>query len=106
MQLIDGRELADKMKAKITLEVKQMKESGMKVPHLAAVLVGDNPGSQSYVRNKVRYCDDVGFESTLIKRDSSISEGELLEIVKDLNEDEAVDGFIVQLPPAGSHKCR
>ena len=98
MQLIDGRELADKMKAKITLEVKQMKESGMKVPHLAAVLVGDNPGSQSYVRNKVRYCDDVGFESTLIKRDSSISEGELLEIVKDLNEDEAVDGFIVQLP--------
>jgi len=86
MQLIDGRELAEKMKIKISGEVKMMKEKGMKVPHLAAVLVGDNPGSQSYVRNKVRYCDDVGFESTLIKRDSSISEGELLDIVKDLNE--------------------
>jgi len=98
MQLIDGRELADKMKVKISAEVKSMKESGMKVPHLAAVLVGDNPGSQSYVRNKVRYCDDVGFESTLIKRDDSISEGELLDIVKDLNEDESVDGFIIQLP--------
>ncbi len=98
MQLIDGRELAEKMKVKISAEVKQMKENGMKVPHLAAVLVGANPGSQSYVRNKVRYCDDVGFESTLIKRDSSISEGELLEIVKDLNEDSSVDGFIIQLP--------
>lgn len=98
MQLIDGRELAEKMKEKISAEVQQMKSSGMKVPHLAAVLVGDNPGSQSYVRNKVRYCDDVGFESTLIKRDNSITEAELLDIVKDLNEDENVDGFIIQLP--------
>lgn len=98
MQLIDGRELAEKMKDKISAEVQQMKSSGMKVPHLAAVLVGDNPGSQSYVRNKVRYCDDVGFESTLIKRDDSITEAELLDIVKDLNEDESVDGFIIQLP--------
>ncbi len=98
MQLIDGKALATKMKSKIKAEVDAMKSSGMKVPHLAAVLVGDNPGSQSYVRNKVRYCDDVGFESTLIKKDDSITEGELLAIVQDLNEDPSVDGFIIQLP--------
>lgn len=98
MQLIDGKALATKMKTKIKDEVDAMKKSGMKVPHLAAVLVGDNPGSQSYVRNKVRYCDDVGFESTLIKKDDSITEGELLAIVQDLNEDPSVDGFIIQLP--------
>ncbi len=98
MELIDGVALATKMKIKIKSDVDEMRNQGMKVPHLAAVLVGDNPGSQSYVRNKVRYCDDVGFESTLIKKDSSLTEGELLEIVRDLNEDPSVDGFIIQLP--------
>jgi len=98
MQIIDGRALAAKMKAKIKEEVERLKQNGHKVPHLAAVLVGDNPASQSYVRSKVKSCDEVGFESTLIKKDESISEEELLDIVRDLNEDPYVDGYIVQLP--------
>jgi len=82
----------------ISSEVEQLKKEGGKVPHLAAVLVGDNPASQSYVKSKVKYCDEVGFESTLIKKDESITQEELLALVKDLNEDESVDGYIVQLP--------
>ncbi len=98
MQLLDGKTLATKIKERIKIEVDALKESGQKVPHLAAVLVGDDPASQAYVRNKVRSCDEVGFESTLIKKDDAISEAELLDIVRDLNEDPYVDGFIVQLP--------
>jgi len=98
MAIIDGKELAKKIKSEIALEVERIKEEGGKVPHLAAVIVGDNPASQSYVRNKVKSCDEVGFESTLIKKDESISEVELLDIVRDLNEDPYIDGYIVQLP--------
>jgi len=83
MQIIDGKALAHKLKQKIKIEVDTLKAEGHKVPHLAAILVGDNPASQSYVRNKVRSCDEVGFESTLIKKDESISEEELLDIVRD-----------------------
>ena len=98
MAIIDGKALASQIKLRIKEEVDQLKDSGHKVPHLAAVLVGDNAASQSYVRSKVRSCDEVGFESTLIKKDDSISEEELLDIVRDLNEDPYVDGYIVQLP--------
>ena len=98
MAIIDGKALASKMKLKIKAQVDQLKDQGHKVPHLAAVLVGDNPASQSYVKSKVRSCDEVGFESTLIKKDESITEEELLDIVRDLNEDPYVDGYIVQLP--------
>lgn len=98
MAIIDGKALAAKMRARIKMEVDELKEKGGKVPHLAAVLVGDDPASHSYVRSKVRSCDEVGFESTLIKKDESISEEELLDIVRDLNEDPYVDGYIVQLP--------
>lgn len=98
MQIIDGKELANTIKGEIAETVKKIKEEGGNIPHLAAVLVGDNPASNSYVRNKVRFCDQVGFESTLIRKDSSITEEELLEIVRDLNESEDVDGYIVQLP--------
>lgn len=98
MELIDGKGLAEKIKIDIKAEVDELKAAGKKVPHLAAVLVGDNPASQAYVRSKVRSCDQVGFESTLIKKDESISEEELLYIVKDLNEDPYIDGYIVQLP--------
>ena len=98
MQIIDGKALATKIKSRIKKEVDDLKDSGHKVPHLAAILVGDDPASQAYVRNKVKSCDEVGFESTLIKKDESISEEELLDIVRDLNEDPYVDGFIVQLP--------
>lgn len=98
MEIIDGKALSIKIKAKIKAEVDSLKEEGHKVPHLAAIIVGDDPASQAYVRNKVRSCDEVGFESTLIKKDESITEIELLDIVRDLNEDPYVDGFIVQLP--------
>ena len=97
MAIIDGKALATELKKEIALEVQELKKQG-KVPHLAAILVGDNPASQAYVRNKVKSCDEVGFESTLIKKDDSISEAELLDIVRDLNEDPYVDGYIVQLP--------
>lgn len=95
---MDGRALAEKLKTELRKEVDELKKKGHKLPHLAAVLVGDNPASQAYVSNKVKSCDDVGFESTLIKKDESISETELLAIVKDLNEDPSIDGYIVQLP--------
>ena len=98
MQLIDGKSLSQTIKQEIALEVEKIKQAGGKTPHLAAVLVGEDPASQAYVRSKVRSCEQVGFDSTLIKRDASISEQELLDIVKSLNEDPAIDGFIVQLP--------
>ncbi len=96
--IIDGKQLAETIKEEIAAEVKILKEQGHKIPHLAAVLVGANPASQVYVRNKVRSCEQVGFESTLIRKDDSITEEELLEIIHELNTDEDVDGFIVQLP--------
>jgi len=98
MKILDGRALSTTIKAEVADAVKKIKASGGKIPHLAAVLVGENPASESYVRNKVRSCDEVGFESTLIRKDDSISEEELLEIIHELNTNEDVDGFIVQLP--------
>ena len=98
MTIIDGKSLAATIRKEISAEVEKIKDEGGKVPHLAAVLVGDNPASQSYVKSKVKYCDEVGFESTLIKKDESMTQEELLDLVKDLNEDETVDGYIVQLP--------
>lgn len=98
MTIIDGKALANKIKGEIAAEVNAIRAAKGNIPHLAAVLVGDDPASQAYVRNKVRSCDEVGFESTLIRKDVSISQEELLEIVKDLNENEDVDGYIVQLP--------
>ena len=98
MTIIDGKALAQKIKEEIAAEVAEIKLSDGKVPHLAAVLVGDDPASHSYVRSKVNSCNQCGFESTLIKKDASISESELLEIVHDLNENPDIDGFIVQLP--------
>ncbi|WP_235296036.1 bifunctional methylenetetrahydrofolate dehydrogenase/methenyltetrahydrofolate cyclohydrolase FolD [Portibacter marinus] len=98
MKIIDGKQLAQTIKNEIKEEVDQIRAEGGNIPHLAAVLVGDNPASRSYVRNKVRSCEFVGFESTLIQKDAGISEEELLEIIDELNENEDIDGFIVQLP--------
>lgn len=98
MAILDGKQLAQTIKAELRIEVEQIKTQGGKIPHLVAVLVGDNPASQAYVRNKVRSCEEVGFQSTLIHRPTDISEKELLEIVEQLNQDSSVDGFIVQLP--------
>jgi methylenetetrahydrofolate dehydrogenase (NADP+)/methenyltetrahydrofolate cyclohydrolase len=98
MELIDGKQLAATIKEELAAEVEKIKKAGGKIPHLAAVLVGDNPASQSYVRSKVRSCEKVGFGSTLVKKDADITEEELLGIVEDLNNDPDIDGFIVQLP--------
>ncbi len=98
MNIIDGKLLSQTIKQEIAEEVKTLKANGGKIPHLAAVLVGSDPASKVYVRNKVQSCEEVGFESTLIRKDDSITEEELLEIIQELNEDEDVDGFIVQLP--------
>lgn len=98
MAILDGKAISEQIKLEIAKEVDLMKATGKDIPHLAAVLIGDNPASQSYVRNKVRSCEQVGFESTLIRKDESITEKELIEIVHDLNDNEDIDGFIVQLP--------
>jgi len=98
MTIIDGKALSETIKSEIAEEVKKLKDSDNKIPHLAAVLVGSDPASQSYVRSKVRSCEQVGFESTLINKDDSITQDELMEIIEDLNKDEDIDGFIVQLP--------
>ena len=98
MQLIDGKATAAQIKAEIAEEVKQIVENGGKRPHLAAILVGHDGGSETYVRNKVLACEACGFKSTLIRFEDNVSEEELLAKVDELNRDEDVDGFIVQLP--------
>lgn len=98
MQLLDGKALSNTIKEELAEEVGRIRQSDLKIPHLAAVLIGDNPASESYVRSKVRSCEKIGFKSTLIRRKADITEDELLEIIDDLNKDRDIDGFIVQLP--------
>lgn len=98
MILIDGKATAAAIKQEIAAEVKQMLARGKRAPHLAAVLVGHDGGSETYVANKVKACEECGFKSTLIRREADVTEEELLEVVRQLNEDPSVDGFIVQLP--------
>jgi methylenetetrahydrofolate dehydrogenase (NADP+)/methenyltetrahydrofolate cyclohydrolase len=98
MILLDGKQLADELKAKIKLETDKLIAAGGKQPHLAAILVGNDGGSLTYVGHKVKACEQVGFKSTLLHFDSSITETQLLSEVKKLNEDANVTGFIVQLP--------
>lgn len=97
-RLIDGKQTAENIKQEIAAEVARLKEAGHKVPHLAAVLVGHDGGSETYVRNKVLACEAAGFGSTLIRFEDDITEAELLQQVEDLNNDPEIDGFIVQLP--------
>jgi len=95
---IDGKQLAATIKDEIGAEVVKIKAANGKIPHLAAVLIGADPASQVYVRNKVKACEFVGFKSTLIQKDAATTEEELLAIIEELNRDEDIDGFIVQLP--------
>lgn len=101
MNLIDGKKIAQEIKAELRTAVEQIKARNGKTPHLAAVLVGDDPASQAYVKNKVRSCEEVGFTSTLIRRPADIQEADLLTIVEELNNNSDIDGFIVQLPLPG-----
>ncbi len=98
MQIIDGKETATAIKAQIAEEVKNIISAGGKQPHLAAVLVGHDGGSETYVKNKVLACEQCGFKSTLIRYEDDITEEELIGCVSRLNNDSDVDGFIVQLP--------
>jgi len=97
-QLIDGNRIASLIKQEIAEEVALRIEAGRKKPHLAAILVGDNGSSVTYVNNKVKDCAEVGFKSTLIRLSNKISESELIRQIFELNNDPDVDGFIVQLP--------
>ena len=98
MQLIDGKATATAIKAEIAEEVKEIVAQGGKQPHLAAVLVGHDGGSEAYMANKVKSCAECGFKSSLLRFEDTVSEEELLATVQKLNEDPEVDGFIVQLP--------
>lgn len=98
MQLIDGKKTADDIKKEIAAEVETMVANGKRRPHLAAILVGHDGGSETYVANKVKACEVCGFTSTLIRKEDDVTEAQLLEIIQQLNNDPEVDGFIVQLP--------
>jgi methylenetetrahydrofolate dehydrogenase (NADP+)/methenyltetrahydrofolate cyclohydrolase len=98
MEIIDGKLISAQVKAELQIEVDQIKANGGKIPHLAAVLIGDNGASETYVASKIKSCEQIGFKSTLIRRDSTSTETEVLEIINQLNKDEDIDGFIVQLP--------
>ncbi len=98
MHLLDGKATSEQLQAEISEKVTALKAAGQKVPHLAAVIVGDDGGSHTYVNNKVRTCERLGFDSTLIALPEKTTEAELLKKVSELNGDEAIDGFIVQVP--------
>ena len=98
MQVIDGIRISSEIKQELAIQVIERKTQGKKIPHLAAILVGNDGASMSYVNAKVKACEEIGFESTLIRYDSSVSEEILLAKVLALNLDKSIDGFIVQLP--------
>lgn len=98
MELIDGKKVADTIKAEIAAEVEKMVSEGKKRPHLAAVLVGHDGGSETYVAHKVKACEQCGFKSTLIRYEDDVTEETLLETIGKLNNNADIDGFIVQLP--------
>jgi methylenetetrahydrofolate dehydrogenase (NADP+) / methenyltetrahydrofolate cyclohydrolase len=96
--ILDGKKVASDIRKEIAAEVEKLKTSGRKIPHLAAILVGNNGSSETYVANKVKDCEEVGFKSSVIRFGSDITEKELLGKIAELNVDSDVDGFIIQLP--------
>ena len=98
MILLDGKKVSNEIKDEIALEVQKMKDRGEKVPHLAAIIVGNDGASMTYVSSKVKACERVGFESSLYRMSSTTSELELLSKIEELNQNDDIDGFIVQLP--------
>jgi len=98
MTLLDGRKISNDIKNEIAEEVKKIKERGEKVPHLAAVIVGNDGASLTYVGSKVKACERVGFESTMVRMSNTTSEVELLDKIEELNNNDDIDGFIIQLP--------
>lgn len=98
MTILDGKKISNDIKDEIAAQVAEMKANGEKVPHLAAIIVGSDGASLTYVGSKVKACEQVGFESTMVRMPDTTSELELLKKIKELNEDDNIDGFIVQLP--------
>jgi len=98
MQILDGKKVSQAVKDQLKIDVAQLFTEGKKVPHLAAILVGNDGASETYVASKVKSCEEVGFKSTLIRFEAGISEHSLLEKIQDLNHDPDVDGILVQLP--------
>ncbi len=98
MQILSGKIASEEINKELAAQVEERKLNGRKIPHLAAILVGRDGGSVTYVNNKLRSCEEIGFESTLIRYDDSITEEVLLKKIQSLNEDKSIDGFIVQLP--------
>lgn len=98
MQILDGNKVSQATRDELKLQVAQRVAEGKKVPHLAAILVGNNGASETYVGSKVRTCEEIGYQSTLIRLDTDISENKLLSIIQELNEDNSIDGILVQLP--------
>ena len=98
MQLLDGKFLSAQIKQEIAAEVAQIREQGGKIPHLVAILVGNKGASETYVASKMKNCEEVGMHSTLIRFDPSVSEAELLDKVREVNDNPDMDGLIVQLP--------
>lgn len=98
MELIDGKKIAEQIKAEIAEEVKSIISNGGKRPHLAAILVGHDGGSETYVAHKVKDCEEVGFTSTLVRFEDNVTEAELLKKIEEINNNPDIDGLIVQLP--------
>ena len=98
MELIDGKKVAAEIKKEIAAQVKKMIDAGNKRPHLAAILVGHDGGSEAYVANKVKACEECGFKSSLVRFEGDVTEETLLEAIDELNKNDDVDGFIIQLP--------
>src|SRR5690554_7174882 len=98
MVILDGKKVSNDIKNEIAEEVKKMKARGEKVPHLAAIIVGNDGASLTYVASKVKACERVGFESTMVRMSNTTSEIELLDKIEELNNNPDIDGFIIQLP--------
>src|SRR6185312_1687435 len=98
MQILDGKLVAQAVKDDLKLKVDDLKKNGKKAPHLAAILIGNNGASETYVAAKVKTCEEIGFHSTLIRFEDNITEDALLKKIEELNEDADVDGILVQLP--------
>src|ERR1044071_3658003 len=96
--VIDGRKISSEIKAEISARTNERKAAGKKIPHLAIILVGDDGASQTYVDNKVKACREVGFNYSMLRFSATISEDKLMKHIDQVNRDEDVDGFIVQLP--------
>src|SRR5690606_2038344 len=98
MTLLDGKHVSEELKKQIATEAAEMLEKTGRKPHLVAVLVGNDGGSETYVASKMRNCEKVGFKSSLVRYDDTVTEAALLSKIEELNKDDSVDGFIVQLP--------